>query len=543
MDESRVRPLVLMNKSICIWFLLLVTACVMPYVQAQETDNTTPSQGLSVRQKILMPGPLIEGHAEYEAQCEVCHSSFDKTQLTTLCLDCHTEISDDRDSDTGFHGKMGDASKDSCQMCHKEHKGRDADIVGLDEGTFDHDATRFPLEGGHEVLACASCHDDDSIKHRDTPSQCIDCHKEDDVHNGATGEQCDTCHRDTNWQDAKVFDHSTTDYSLNGSHKEVSCNSCHIAQKYEFEESEMACVSCHLAADVHGGSNGKECEECHSEKSWDSVKFDHSETEFPLIGKHDDIPCLACHKPGDEATDAPKTCNGCHENDDAHLGRNGTQCDTCHNTETWSDIRFDHNKDTDYILTGKHEEVTCTQCHVGALDDLLPRDCAGCHQADDVHHNPDMKVCGLCHSTQGWKSTNLFDHDFTVFPLIGMHRIVPCQSCHINNQFAAIELECNECHKADDVHESSLSDNCALCHTPNAWNPWQFDHDTQTEYPLDGKHEGLSCDECHLPNTQPEDTTQVCGNCHQSQDIHNGEFGLQCGRCHSTTGFFELYIR
>ena len=503
--------------------------------------TTEQPQGLSVRQKILMPGPLIEGHAKYEMQCEKCHSSFDKKQQTTLCLDCHTEIAEDRSTQLGFHGKMGAASVDSCQMCHKDHKGRDADIVGFHEGSFNHDATRFPLAGGHEALGCRSCHKDKEIKYRDTPSACVDCHSDDDVHKGATGEQCDTCHSDASWQKLKAFDHSTTDYPLNGAHKQVSCNSCHIAQQFTFKET--ACISCHLAADVHGGANGKQCDSCHSEKSWESVTFDHSETDFPLVGKHSDIPCLACHKAGEEAADAPKTCDGCHANQDVHLGRNGTQCENCHNSIKWAEILFDHNRDTDYLLTGKHEKVACTQCHIGAIDDPLPRDCASCHKADDVHHNSEMKVCGLCHSTQGWKSTSLFDHDFTIFPLIGMHRIVPCQSCHINNQFAAIKTDCKSCHQADDVHNDSLTGNCALCHTPNAWNPWQFDHSTQTEYPLDGKHKNLACDECHMPNTDPSTTSQVCGNCHQGQDIHNGEFGLQCGRCHSTNGFFELYIR
>ncbi|WNO11450.1 cytochrome c3 family protein [Teredinibacter sp. KSP-S5-2] len=522
-----------MNKSIFAIVLLAILGLASGYLWADENS-------LSIKQKMLMPGPVISGHAEYETQCEQCHASFDKTKQTALCLDCHEDIAADREDNSGFHGKTGAASRDDCHTCHKDHKGRDADITGLFEGTFNHDATRFPLAGGHEGLACNTCHKDEKVKYRDTPSACVDCHKDDDIHNGATGDQCETCHVDKNWQSLKKFDHSTTDYPLKGAHEKVACASCHIAQQFEFETT--TCFSCHMSADVHGGKNGTQCENCHSEKAWDEVDFDHSETEFPLFGKHQDIPCRACHKSGEEAADAPTECFGCHGNQDSHLGRNGKQCDTCHTSKKWNDIIFDHDRDTKYPLTGKHKNVSCTQCHIGAIDDPLPADCASCHKADDVHHNSEMKVCGMCHSTESWQATTLFDHDFTSFPLIGMHRIAPCQSCHLNNQFAGTDSVCGTCHTADDVHKGSQGNECSLCHTPNAWNPWQFNHNTQTEFILDGKHKDVACESCHKPNSQPKDTSKICGTCHQSQDIHGGEFGAQCDRCHSTSGFYELFI-
>ena len=50
------------------------------------------AQDLTIRQRILMPGPLAEKHAELETNCENCHSPFDREETTALCLDCHDEI-------------------------------------------------------------------------------------------------------------------------------------------------------------------------------------------------------------------------------------------------------------------------------------------------------------------------------------------------------------------------------------------------------------------------------------------------------------------
>jgi hypothetical protein len=31
-----------------------------------------------------------------------------------------------------------------------------------------------------------------------------------------------------------------------------------------------------------------------------------------------------------------------------------------------------------------------------------------------------------------------------------------------------------------------------------------------------------------------------CNDCHRADDIHNGEFGFDCGRCHSSDSFEEV---
>jgi len=531
--------------------LIILAILLLPIASANAQD-------LSIQQRILMPGPLISDHAEYENNCENCHSPFERAQITDRCLECHEDIASDRASASGFHGQSPLAGVNNCETCHTDHEGRDADVLGLVPENFNHFETRFELDGAHQSVSCESCHQEDQ-HFRDAVSSCVGCHEEQDIHTGALGEQCEDCHLTQSWQQQTEFDHSSTDFALDGSHENVSCSSCHIGQQYEFTDT--TCVTCHRATDVHGGGYGDECSTCHDAESWDTVVFNHDDTSFPLEGAHADTACRACHEDGSlnlteqfsQATqsdlfsqlrqtngEATRSCVDCHEEEDIHLGRNGQECESCHAAIAWPEFTFDHNADTAYSLTGAHEELACTQCHTGSLTDTLATDCVSCHLADDVHLDADMTLCRSCHVTQEWTLVSQFDHDFSLFPLLGMHRIAPCQSCHLDEQFGSTASECADCHQLEDVHESSLGTSCSQCHTPNAWNIWQFDHGAQTDFQLQGQHQDLSCAACHLPDTEAENTASDCASCHSGQDIHRGDFGTSCEQCHNSSSFAEI---
>ena len=46
-------------------------------------------------EKLVMPGPLVAAHAEYESDCASCHQAFDVEAQRALCLDCHEQVAAD----------------------------------------------------------------------------------------------------------------------------------------------------------------------------------------------------------------------------------------------------------------------------------------------------------------------------------------------------------------------------------------------------------------------------------------------------------------
>ena len=503
-----------------------------------------PLQGYAIDlnfQRMLSPGPLSAAHQKYEKDCKSCHSDFEKKSQNNLCLDCHKDVAGDIKTGAGFHGKKPGIAGSECRLCHSEHKGLKADIVQLNQHSFDHSFTDFPLTGLHTQLSCNQCHSSGK-KLREAPHQCIDCHRKDDIHKGSQGTACGNCHSASGWNKT-TFDHSKTHFPLHGAHAGVSCNQCHRSS--DFKQAQTACISCHKIDDVHLNSFGTQCNSCHTETRWKDTRFNHDkDTHFKLLGAHKQLQCAACHTMGTIARDLPQTCVGCHRNDDAHFGKNGDNCGQCHNNVRWSNSRFDHSK-TRFPLHGAHQQVRCEQCHLGNVHAPIKNfSCAACHNEDDVHKKSLGEQCQQCHNESGWRDHIRFDHDLTQFPLLGMHATVACESCHDNFQFTATTSTCISCHKADDPHKGTLGTQCASCHHPAGWNSWHFNHDKQTRFPLTGAHAGLTCDSCHKqPLAQLKGAGNQCGQCHQADDIHRGAYGMQCDTCHDTRNFSTLHMR
>ncbi len=525
-------------------------------------------------ERLLMPGEVIQGHAKYEAQCERCHLDFDKGKQRRLCLDCHERVAADVADGKGFHGRDRAASQQECRTCHTDHKGRDADVVLLDPERFDHNQTDFKLEGAHQGRACALCHQDKPF--HEAPSDCIACHKQDDRHAGALGKQCADCHNVERWK-KQEFDHDATRFPLRQAHTKVACAACHPGERYRlFEAGEVAvqqeqvgekkverveaCSSCHATDDPHAGRFGRECQQCHATEKWDKTRFDHDkQTAWRLTGAHRIEPrekaraCNACHASDylDASSRWPdqqrkgRECLACHRNDDTHRGRNGQNCAACHTTARWGESGFNHDRDTKFRLTGKHADAACRSCHrVAPKEEKLGRECVACHALEDPHQGNLGRDCASCHTTEGWGGKVRFDHDLTAFPLMGMHSVSPCEACHVDPDYSHTPKACNDCHAGDDSHKGVLGEACATCHNPNAWRLWRFDHQRQTEWPLEGKHAGLVCAACHQTpvaerHGQPP---RPCIDCHLADDRHQGEFGSDCGRCHGVEDFRKVRL-
>ena len=380
--------------------------------------------------------------------------------LNSNCFSCHEDV----------HQKtLGD----NCSSCHNTEAFKPA-------AKFDHSNAVYKLTGAHTKVECMGCHkieEKNGKKYqafKNIPFQnCNSCHK--DPHKGSFGQNCSGCHQTSSFKQLITgsFDHSKTKFPLVGKHKFVACNNCHknpSGYKMKF----ALCTDCHQ--DYHKAqfvvNNVTEnCSDCHTENGFTPSLFTiekHNKTKFQITGAHLATPCQSCHYQQNQWVfkGIRIECISCHKNiHDKELKTEflpNDNCATCHKTENWSTISFDHRK-TSFPLSGKHSSVTCSNCHRKTINgsesiifSSLKKDCQSCHT--DIHYDQ-FKVegtsdCGRCHSSNNWKPEK-FDHNKTEFKLEGAHKNIDCTKCHpkveVNgNTFTKFKLEdfkCASCHK------------------------------------------------------------------------------------------------
>jgi len=401
---------------------------------------------------------------------------------------------------------------------------------------------------------CSSCHE--LFSRGQQRALCIACHE--DV--GADIEQtvgfhgrfrearngrCADCHTDHEGRgfsivalDEDTFDHDLTDLPLLGGHREVACDGCHEAGT-KHREAPSDCVSCHREDDVHDGFTGTECGDCHSGNEWQEIEFDHEMTDYPLLGRHQEVACTDCHEDKTFRT-TPTTCFGCHAEDDTHNGRSGEQCENCHKPTSWDDSSFDHSRDTEFVLDGGHEPLSCGDCHSeDPFADTLEMSCVSCHLEDDDHEKHFGDQCDTCHGAELW-TTPFFEHDVdTEYQLVGAHESIECIDCHIEPVFdVELQSACNDCHAEDDPHEGEQGIVCKDCHNESSWEDEVFfDHDL-TRFPLLGLHAEEECEACHETHVF-RDAPETCIDCHLEDDTHEGRFNEDCASCHNPVDWNE----
>ena len=253
--------------------------------------------------------------------CKQCHTESLTAPLAhNTCTSCHQD----------YH--EGDFVKNNespdCASCHNE-QGFEPSTYTLEE----HNLSDFPLEGAHLATPCFACHlQEDKWRFKEIGERCVDCH--DDVHEGYISstyypaQKCESCHVVDNWTDNR-FDHTLTDFALEGKHQEATCMDCHGAEeaqlenRYEgFNDVSSDCATCHenVHEDQFEVDGVTDCARCHGFIDWGSEYFDHDKTAFKLEGAHERVACEACHKPmevGDKTIIQYKfksfECVDCHQ--------------------------------------------------------------------------------------------------------------------------------------------------------------------------------------------------------------------------------------
>ena len=395
------------------------------------------------------------------------------------------------------------------------------------------------LSKGHSKLEginnCTLCH---AIGEKIINEKCLACHDRVDLsiqqqhsyHYNHREKNCAECHLEHRGPDFEItlldkenFDHQKTGFELNGKHKELSCEQCHL-NPTSYMGLEQSCVSCH--EDNHAGQLGTDCSSCHSDKAFVPSTFKHKEQDIAQRGSHKELDCLACH-PGGDFFKQESTCQSCHE--DEHKNQLGDDCQKCHGFESFARLKFDHNKDADFKLEGAHKELQCDDCHQDGL--YKPKDtiCLACHE--DEHKGELDEKCQTCHSTTAF-SPSTFKHEKPNYELHGAHLQVDCETCHGITTFRPLDKTCASCHQ--DEHKGTMKDqNCESCHSFDAFKPSTFKHE-KPNYELTGKHKDQACTACHGAETfMPQ--YRDCHSCHEEE--HKGQVKITCNDCHNDKDF------
>jgi hypothetical protein len=392
---------------------------------------------------------------------------------------------------------------------------------------------------------------------------------------GKLSVDCSACHTSEAWRPAKAeldFDHNKqSSFALEGKHRETLCASCHLNLRFdEPDVSQLRCATCHV--DVHLGNLSNNCVSCHNTFSFTDVPglMLHMQTSFPLTGAHLQISCESCHSDdvGGAFTTLDIGCFSCHESEYFaaqavdHTAGFPTNCERCHDTLAWTHaVFFDHvTVSGGFELDGAHARIRCSSCHITpSMEPIFfpadQNDCIACHDGDFQREHGGggfPTTCSDCHSTFRWEGA-VFDHAAVSsgFDLLGAHRELACNQCHLDPGLELIftpanEDDCFACHESDFRREhagTGFPTVCLSCHTVFSWKNARFtDHDAQFFPIFSGAHRGKwdGCETCH---TVPGDLQSfTCFNCHEHDrqkmdDKHKGESGYAydsdlCLQCH-----------
>ncbi len=440
------------------------------------------------------PGLGYEGygsHADFEAQCSLCHQPLASLQAE-LCVNCHISIDQQIANQNSLHGNLENVVE--CAACHTDHQGRDHDVRlgGLED--FNHSGQSFSLiwhqvDYSQNPIECLGCHVTDD-QFSVSNSSCLVCHADASndfmsEHVQDFGDGCVSCH--DGLDSVARFDHANSEFELAGVHQDLSCVECHV--EGQFWELQADCVACHAEPGLHLGIFGVDCAACHDSQAW-----------------------------------RPAALNG---------------------------ELFDHYSATGFNLELHRQDfsgdtLSCTNCHLEGEDEFTPQTCFECHVSADqdfmVQHQSELGGdCLECHD--GVDQMRDFNHqDF--FPIDGAHTGIDCQACHVDQVYRGILGECKDCHPEPEIHAGFFGLKCEYCHETTSWIPAQLH---SHRFPINhGDQPGEDCQLCHVSSYE----RYTCFVCHEHSEEEiwgeHDEFNLnqdqlfKCTDCHADGLVHEL---
>jgi hypothetical protein len=194
------------------------------------------------------------------------------------------------------------------------------------------------------------------------------------------------------------FDHFTTGFDLDGAHRVVDCETCHVAGV--FQGTPTQCGSCHVtggrirasAKPANHPLTTEYCADCHRTTAWVPARMNHD----AVFGT-----CMSCHNNVFNAGKPP-----------GHL-LTQSDCDACHRTTGWVPTLFNtpSGKNSTHILSTNN----CDACHSAANFFVVRVDhaevigtCFSCHNGvtatgkGSAHPINTGNACDNCHTTTAW---------------------------------------------------------------------------------------------------------------------------------------------
>lgn len=170
----------------------------------------------------------------------------------------------------------------------------------------------------------------------------------------------------------------------------------------------------------------------------------------------------------------------------------------------------------------------CQQCHVGSRTVAADK-CLACHQPIAARQRNELgvhasqkargKPCELCHTEHKGRDRDIFgfasfggrdrfDHNaLTSFRLEGKHRTTRCEDCHTQKTasgtrtYLKAPTACIDCHQNPHGDLRAPLRRCERCHDAKSWHILarpEFNHDRDTRYRLEKKHQPVACAACHV---------------------------------------------
>ncbi len=308
------------------------------------------------------------------------------------------------------------------------------------------------------------------------------------------------------------FDHLTSGFELEGVHRDLPCESCHL--NAVFYGTPRDCGSCHTSGSQFNATpkttthipSTNNCAACHNTISFrPSFHFDHAE----VLGS-----CVTCHNGTFAQGEGPTH---------PQTSRN---CAACHGVMTWNPPTTVDHTQIPLAVAG-----SCIVCHNGAQASGKP-----------ANHVPTTLECGDCHTTTSWLGAN-FDHTGITSGCFGCHngsKAVGKQATHMPTT--------NLC---ENCHTSGIG-----TRTPS-WVPALFDHTQMTVSTCASCHSGAVKISTGLVPGQPTNHVPPipslvdCGVCHGNNpasetwtvlavsipELHAGLSVNNCLMCHAGQTF------